>query len=141
MLLKPCSRCKALISYPNVHCAACKPIAEQERQEMFQKKRMKWNARYNQKRDPKYTRFYASTDWKRLSKAKMQDAGYRCEECGAIAVEVHHVDPIQTESGWERRLEWTNLRALCLNCHNKAHGRFQLSERNRARHQRKPINR
>lgn len=141
MLLKPCSRCRALITYPSVYCDTCKPIAEKERQEAFQKKRLQWNSRYNAKRDPKYTRFYASNDWKRMSKAKMQDAGYRCEDCGAIAVEVHHVDPIQTESGWERRLDWSNLKALCLDCHNKSHGRFTSRAKGRAGHRAKPIGR
>ena len=138
MLLKPCSRCRALITYPSVYCETCKPIAERERQEAFQKKRLLWNSSYNQKRDPKYTRFYASTNWKRMSKAKMQDAGYRCEDCGAIAVEVHHIDPIQTESGWERRLDWSNLKALCLDCHNKTHGRFQSRGKGRVGHCVKP---
>lgn len=139
MLLKPCSRCRTLITYPNAYCETCKPIAEKERREAFQKKRLQWNSRYNLKRDPKYTRFYASTDWKRMSKGKMQDAGYRCEECGAIAVEVHHVDPIQTESGWERRLDWSNLKALCLDCHNKIHSRFQSRRKSGKNHQRKMI--
>lgn len=129
MLLKACSRCRKLIPYPNVYCDACKPIAEEEKRIAFEEKKRKWNARYNQKRDPKYTKFYASIDWKRLSKAKMQEAGYRCEDCGVIAVEVHHVDPIQTDSGWERRLDWSNLKAVCLDCHNKAHGRFTSRKR------------
>lgn len=124
MLLRSCSRCRKLIPYPTIYCAACRPIAEEERLAALKARKKEWNTRYNKKRDPKYSRFYASTDWKRLSRSKMQEAGYRCEECGGLAVEVHHVEPIQTESGWERRLDWNNLKALCLGCHNKAHGRF-----------------
>lgn len=112
------------MEYPKPFCEACKPKAEVERKELLDRRRKQGNARYNRKRDPKYVRFYASSDWKRLSKAKMQDSGYRCEECGALASEVHHIDPIQTPSGWERRLDWTNLKALCLRCHNRAHKRF-----------------
>ena len=138
MLLKACSRCRKLIHYPNIYCDTCKPIAEEEKRIAFEEKKKKWNTRYNQKRDPKYTRFYASSDWKRLSKAKMQDAGYRCEDCGALAVEVHHMEPIQTESGWERRLDWNNLKAVCLDCHNKAHGRFSSRRRN-AQRRRSPL--
>ena len=127
MLLKPCGRCRKLISYPKRYCDTCAPVVEAERQERIKKS----NTRYNRKRDPKYLRFYASSDWKLMSKARMQAAGYRCEECGKLAVEVHHVVPIQTESGWERRLDWSNLKALCLGCHNKAHGRFsKRSSRN-----------
>lgn len=141
MLLKPCARCHTLIPYPGIYCSTCKPIAEEERRAAFERKRKQWNTRYNQKRNPKYTRFYASTDWKRLSKAKMQDARYRCEGCGGLAVEVHHVDPIQTESGWERRLDWTNLKALCLDCHNKEHGRFQSRRKRSQPTNRESINR
>ena len=75
MLLKACAHCRKLIPYPNIYCSVCKPLAEEERHAALQAKKKKWNARYNQKRDPKYTRFYASTDWKRTSKAKMAEAG------------------------------------------------------------------
>lgn len=133
MLLKSCGRCRKLIPYPKKYCDACTPVVEAERQERIKKS----NTRYNRKRDPKYLRFYASSDWKRMSKARMQAAGYRCEECGRLAVEVHHVAPIQTPEGWERRLDWGNLKALCLDCHNRAHGRFGR----RGGRSLKPINR
>lgn len=80
--------------------------------------------RYNSKRDPKYLKFYRSKEWKSLSKGKLADAGYRCEECGAVAVDVHHEVPIRTDEGWGRRFDWNCLKALCVRCHNKAHGRF-----------------
>ena len=129
MLLKACARWGKFVPYPNTWCPACKPLAEKEREEQLSVRKKKRDADYNRKRDPKYTRFYSSTEWKRLSKAKLQDAGWLCEECGAVATEVHHVAPIQTEEGWERRLDWTNLKALCLRCHNAAHGRFKGSRR------------
>lgn len=140
MLLKPCARCRALVAYGHAYCEKCRPVAEEERRAAFQERKRKWNSRYNAKRDPRFARFYGSTDWKRLSKAKMADAGYRCEDCGTIAVEVHHIDPIQTDSGWERRLDWGNLKAVCLDCHNKAHGRFQ-SKRRKAPRNGETINR
>lgn len=58
-----------------------------------------------------------------------QDKGYRCEECGAIASEVHHIVPIQTDEGWERRLDYNNLECVCVYCHNKKHGRFIKKKR------------
>lgn len=125
MLLKACPRCGKLIAYPRSYCEACAPIAEAERRERVAVRKGRGNAAYNRRRDPKYTRFYASPEWKRLSAARMNSAAYRCEECGALATEVHHLQPIQTDEGWERRLDWENLKALCLACHNKAHGRFQ----------------
>ena len=141
MLLKACPRCRKLIPYASAYCAGCKSIVEEEKCATLEERKKKWNARYNQKRDRKYLRFYASTDWKRTSKAKLQEVGYRCEECGGLAVEVHHINPIQTDSGWERRLDWSNLKALCLGCHNKAHGRFVPRKKTHRNQSQKPINR
>lgn len=80
--------------------------------------------RYNEKRNPKYMRFYKSKHWKMVSQKKLQDAAYRCECCGKIAVEVHHMTPIQTPEGWDRRYDEDGLLALCTKCHNRQHGRF-----------------
>ena len=124
MLIKPCAKCSIMIPYGRSHCPTCEEIVKAER-EMYQAKRKKARDRvYNRKRDPKYMRFYASGDWRRTSKAKMVEANYKCETCGSIAAEVHHIKPIQTPEGWEQRLEWSNLAALCIKCHNRAHKRW-----------------
>lgn len=74
--------------------------------------------------------FYRSADWKRTSRAKLSAAEYHCEakldgDCTGLACEVHHIQPIQTPEGWERRLDWENLEAVCTHCHNLRHaGRF-----------------
>lgn len=70
-----------------------------------------------------YRRFYRSKEWTMLSRKYAHDAGYRCEECGEIGTDVHHVQPIQTAEGWARRFDPSNLRLLCVKCHNLAHGR------------------
>lgn len=87
--------------------------------------------KYNKKRDPKYIRFYSSNEWRILSSKYRQDKGYKCECCGKIATEVHHIKPIQTDQGWERRLDYNNLKLVCLECHNKEHDRFQAKSRKR----------
>ena len=74
--------------------------------------------------DPKYRRFYRSKEWEMTSKQKMVDAKHRCEECGKPGTDVHHVVPIQTDEGWKRRFDTTNLKLLCVRCHNSAHQRF-----------------
>ncbi|MEG0759011.1 MAG: HNH endonuclease, partial [Raoultibacter sp.] len=81
---------------------------------------------YNRNRDRRYTNFYKTKAWQNVSKAKLADAGYRCEceDCHAIATEVHHKVPIQTEEGWDLRLDWDYLMAVCVRCHNKLHKRF-----------------
>lgn len=125
MLLKSCGRCGDLIPYGSTYCPTCTPIVETEIEARLRESRLKSNKRYNKKRDPKYVRFYNSTDWKILSRKRLQDDGYRCVKCGAIASEADHIKPIQTPEGWELRLEYDNTRSLCLDCHNERHDRFK----------------
>lgn len=131
MAVHPCPRCKRLLPVGVAYCEACRPMAEAQAVEAMERKRAykqrQYNAKYNRRRDPKYLTFYRSKDWRTMSRAKLQSAGYKCqaglEGCSRIAVEVHHVKPIQTAEGWPLRLEWSNLEALCINCHNKRHDR------------------
>lgn len=119
MLAKTCKRCGKLIYYPNIYCDNCKPIVEQEKVEEGKA----INKRDYAKRNKKYERFYHSKAWKRLSNDYLTKQVF-CEHCGQLATEVHHIEPIQTPSGWTKRLEWSNLSALCIKCHNKQHRRF-----------------
>ena len=43
-----------------------------------------------------------------------------CENCGAVAVDIHHVD-FKGMGGSKNKDYIENLIALCRNCHNKAH--------------------
>ena len=125
MLLKPCNRCSTLIPYGAVYCEVCRPIVEEEREARRLENTKASNRRYNKTRDPKYGRFYNSTEWRVLSRVRLQGDGYRCVKCGAIASEVDHIKAIQTPEGWELRLEYDNLQSLCLACHNAKHERFK----------------
>lgn len=125
MLLKECKRCGNLIPYGSVYCAECAPIVEAYREARRTESKRESDRRYNKTRDPKYIRFYNSMEWRTLSGKYTQDKGYKCERCGKIATEVHHKEPIQTESGWIRRLDYDNLELLCVDCHNERHKRFQ----------------
>lgn len=129
MLLKACPRCRALIPQGRAYCPTCAPIAEAERQAKAERKaqymRGVYNRRYNSRRDPRYLTFYRSKDWKATSRSKLQAVAWKCEArlegCTHLAVEVHHIKPIQTDEGWSLRLEWSNLEAVCTSCHNKRH--------------------
>ena len=123
--MKSCNRCGNLIPYGSVYCDTCKPIVEAEREARIHVSKLESNKRYNKTRDPKYARFYNGVDWRTLSAKYTQDKGYRCEKCGAIATEVHHVKAIQTPEGWELRLDPDNLELLCKACHNERHERFK----------------
>lgn len=125
MLLKTCRRCGNLIPYGSAYCPTCKPIVEAEKEQRLLEQKREGHKRYNKTRDPKYTRFYNSSEWKILSAKRLQDDGYKCVKCKAIASEVDHIKPIQTPEGWELRLDYTNTQSLCLDCHNAKHKRFQ----------------
>lgn len=125
MTYKPCPRCKRLIPHGMAYCPECKPIAEQALQDKRQHNKSMRQKKYNGRRNQKYTKFYHSKDWKNLSRYKLEYVGWKCEAhlegCTGTAVEVHHIKPIQTEEGWNLRLEWTNLEAVCIHCHNLRH--------------------
>ena len=129
--MKLCARCHKVIQAPNRYCDKCKPIIEKQ----IEQNKQRANTRYNKQRNTKYTRFYNSQAWRTLSKTYM-NKHYLCEECQkeailnnkytiSLAEEVHHKEPIQTEAGWQRRLDWDNLIALCHMHHNIAHKRFK----------------
>ena len=120
MITKVCSRCKKVIPYPLTYCNECKQKVDGEIEEAKKKS----NKRYNKTRDPKYVRFYNSSNWRTLSNKYRQDKEYKCEVCGHYATEVHHIKPIQTDEGWNRRLDYSNLKCVCIECHNAQHKRF-----------------
>lgn len=121
MILKLCNKCKKPISCIEKYCSKCLEIVNKQ-QEEYKSTR---NSKYNKARDPKYKQFYNSKEWKLLKEKKLLDVQYRCERCGHIAVEVHHIRPIQINEGWILRLAYDNLEALCTDCHNYRHKRFQ----------------
>ena len=133
MVLKACPRCKRMIPHGWAYCPDCAPIAEAQRAEAQERraeyKRKQYNKKYNRQRDPKYLTFYRSKEWKITSRSKLQQAGYKCQGklpgCTHLAVEVHHIKPIQTDEGWDLRLDWDNLEPLCTSCHNSRHQRFK----------------
>ena len=132
MLLKACPRCKRMIPHGLPYCDTCAPIAQAERaaaqERKAEYKRRKYNRQYNRQRDPKYLAFYRSGPWKNTSRTKLQDADYKCEAkldgCKGLACEVHHIKALKTAEGWERRLDWDNLQAVCTSCHNQLDKRF-----------------
>ncbi len=127
MIMKLCKRCNKLISYPRVYCTKCEAVVNKARAIQLNElnnNRGRGNSKGRAYRDPKYRRFYKSKQWHDLSKSYMLKQHYKCEVCGAIASEVHHKEPIQTPSGWNKRLDYNNLKAVCVRCHNKEHNRF-----------------
>lgn len=124
MLLKACNRCGNLIPYGATYCNECRPIVQAEREVRIRESRLKSNKAYNKTRDPKLTQFYNSIEWRTLSAKRLADDGYICAWCKGIASEVDHIQEIRTPEGWARRFDYSNLRSLCHDCHDKRHGRF-----------------
>lgn len=129
--MKLCARCQKMIQAPNRYCDKCKTIVEEQTEQIKQKN----NSRYNKQRDKKYEQFYNSKAWRILRKNYI-NKHYLCEECQKdakqkkeyiiqLAEEVHHKEPIQTETGWIRRLDKSNLISLCHMHHDIAHRRFK----------------
>ena len=126
-IYKLCRKCQKVIIHPETYCSKCQKIVDAKKEEL-QKAR---DRKYNDKRDPKYKTFYNSKEWYLLKEKKLQDEQYRCEfkNCNKLAVDVHHIKPIQTSEGWELRLDYNNLEALCIEHHNFRHNRFQKRKR------------
>ena len=125
MIYKLCRKCKKLIVHPASYCVDCLKIVNKRKEEI----KKQYESKYNKKRDPKYKKFYSSKEWGLLKDRKMMNEEYKCERCGKLATEVHHIKPIQIEHGWSLRLEYTNLKAVCVECHNYYHNRFKKKEK------------
>lgn len=141
-----CPKCKKLIDYTATYCERCQKVHDEEKADF----RKKANIKYNKNRDPKYVKFRKSSEWIALKNKYLSDLqkkygnnpkyAYKCEDCIemnnknpewkiAIAEEVHHLVFIETPEGWERRLDYYNLRALCHFHHDMRHGRFQRKKK------------
>lgn len=122
MICKLCRRCKKIIVHPATYCSDCYKIVEEEKNEKLKARERK----YNSHRNPKYLQFYKSKEWYQLKERKLADEQYRCQfnGCKNLAADVHHIIPIQTSDGWERKLDYDNLEALCVEHHNYRHNRF-----------------
>lgn len=69
--------------------------------------------------------FYSSKEWIKTQAAYMASRNYVCERCGMPARIVHHkvyISPVNIGDS-NITLNWSNLEALCQNCHNHEHMR------------------
>ncbi|MCI1244843.1 MAG: HNH endonuclease [Bacilli bacterium] len=72
-------------------------------------------------------RFYRSEAWKQARLQKIVAANGRCEKCGGVGVDVHHIIHITPENVTDPdiTLNPKNLILLCKDCHNAEHERFK----------------
>lgn len=67
--------------------------------------------------------FYNSPAWRKCRLGYMQSKNFRCERCGSPAHIVHHKQHITPNNIHDTSitLSWSNLEALCQDCHNREH--------------------
>lgn len=67
--------------------------------------------------------FYHSRAWRDTQAAFMASRCYVCERCSGPARIAHHVRHLtpQNVSDLSVALDWSNLMALCIECHNLIH--------------------
>jgi len=67
--------------------------------------------------------FYNSTLWRDTANAYMESVNHICERCGQPAKIVHHRRYITPATIHDPNitLDWSNLEALCQDCHNNEH--------------------
>jgi len=72
--------------------------------------------------------FYKSKAWRDTQAAYMSSKHYICERCGDMAKVVHHREYITPENINDPNitLSWSNLEALCQDCHNKEHSSAEV---------------
>ena len=70
------------------------------------------------------TAFYKSKAWRRVSAAYMASQAYICERCGKPASICHHRIWLNGSNVKDPyiALNFDNLEALCIECHNAEHG-------------------
>lgn len=123
MRLKPCTRCKRLIPV-RTGVSLCRECEAKRLESRRQRRDYKSEyANRSQTEDKRFRQFYRSKEWHLTSRQYAVKAGHRCEECGGIGTDVHHIVPVQCDEGWKRRFDFDNLKLLCVRCHNEAHGR------------------
>ena len=71
--------------------------------------------------------FYGSAKWKRVRREYLCTVHHVCEKCGRPAEQVHHKDALKEEDyyvNYEKCYGFSNLIALCRDCHNRMPGHF-----------------
>ena len=68
----------------------------------------------------KYEDYLKSDDWKKLRLRVLKRANYKCEFCGSVAREIHHVMYLKKENSEMDNVN--HLVACCKRCHKLCHG-------------------
>ncbi|MFC9446702.1 HNH endonuclease [Bacillus cereus] len=99
-------------------------------------------------------KFYDSGEWKSIRKQVKKRDNYECQECKhnarvqtdtneysesakrkKIQIVAHHIKELEHHP--ELTLNINNLETVCVNCHNKEHGRVYEKKQNKWQHDEK----
>ncbi len=111
--MKQCNHagCRMLVPFTERYCVKHKQALN----------RYRYHKRMYNSDESKYQQFYKSTAWRRLSRRFLENnpVCVKCYEDGVIrkANVVDHVQEVK--DNWSRRLDESNLQALCNYHHNK----------------------
>lgn len=74
--------------------------------------------------------FYKSNEWQLARQFKITQVDGKCERCGKIGQEVHHIKRLNISNikDVSVSLDQKNLELLCKDCHNKEHKRFSTRQ-------------
>lgn len=116
--------CGVMLNQGERYCPAHLPKAQEKYKayvRLYEGKRREY--------DKTYITFYASKEWKAV-RAEVLKANPICSSCKrSFANTAHHIEPIKTN--WQRRLDRTNLMAICEKCHTVLENRERNKQRGR----------
>ena len=71
--------------------------------------------------------FYGTAKWKKTRSTYLETQHWICEKCGRPANFVHHIQELKEEDyfvNYEKCYGFSNLMALCRDCHDRMPGHF-----------------
>lgn len=89
-------------------------------------------------RQGKVQSFYHTKEWRRLRRIALIRDNRECQNCKEDglctrnALEVHHLEEVRLRP--EKALELSNLKTLCIKCHNKEHDRGARGRKKREKY-------
>jgi S-adenosylmethionine synthetase len=90
------------------------------------------NVQWENTKSKELHRFYKSKAWQLAQTIKINATQGKCERCGGVGEKVHHQIRLTLSNLGDTSvsLDQSNLELLCMDCHNKEHGRFNKNKLN-----------
>lgn len=102
-----------------------KTMTQSQLQERRRHAHRTYNAQVRNKVDKDLTKFYQSSQWRKMRAQALVRDNYLCQRCLAKGIVndkrliVHHKRELRED--WGGRLNLDNLETVCTSCHNRLH--------------------